>query len=373
MRLKSYYAGTVEGAIALARQELGEDIMLIHSRRTLREFAHLGAYEVVFAITSNPPPPVAPGRVPATEKHIVSPELQVAVPDLSYLKVKKELMSLAVSLEDNLDGTPFETISQLLTNQGVHAELIFELLRELRGQLLYTKVDEEKLLSLLSHAMESRVRTETAKTEEEGGTRIAALIGPPGSGKTTTLVKLAAKYGLTSRRPCLLVSADNYRIGASDQLRSFAGILGLSFDTALTPSALGQLIKENKSKDLILIDTPGISDEELVGYEDWAHFFSSRNDIEKHLILSASTKNADLSYVVDRFRVFGPNRLLFTKLDETATQGAIWSEAVRTGMPLSYWTTGQKIPEDIETASKTQLIDAILKQERRPRSATAGM
>lgn len=381
MRLKSYYSGTVERAIAQARQELGEDAMLIHSHRTMAEFSHLGAYEVVFAITTVAAAAPSPAQVSvAAEEFRVSPMEPAAAPslrapshDLDYAQMKKELTHLAIFLEDSADDGPLGGVSQLLSDQGVHPELVFELLRELKTQTLYNKLGSEKIFALLFQNMESRVRTEAAMTTCGNATKVAALLGPPGCGKTTTLAKLAARFGLSSRRPCLLISADNYRIGASDQLRSLAAILGVAFDTAVTPAALAQAIEENKNKDLILIDTPGLSDAEMEDYSEWAAFFSSREDIEKHLILSASMKNADLSFVVDRYRVFGPNRLLFTKLDETATRGAIWSEAVRTGMPLSYWTTGQKIPEDIEEASKSQLLDAILKQERRPRSAIAGM
>ena len=377
MRLKSYYAGTVEGAIAQARQELGDDVMLIHSHRTALEFAHLGAYEVVFAIT--PPAKASPPQETLSEERMVShvepvapPSLRDDNPEIEYARVRKELMQLAVSLEDSAGGTPFDGISELLTGQGVHGELIFELLREIKSQTLYNNVSEEHLLALVYQEMESRIRIEAGMIASGESAKVAAFIGPPGCGKTTTVTKLAARFGLRSHRPCLLVSVDNYRIGASDQLRSYAAILGVAFDTAVTPMALAQTIEENRNKDLILIDTPGLSSAEMEDYDEWAQFFSSRDDIEKHLILSASMKNADLSYVVDRYRVFGPNKLLFTKLDETTTPGAIWSEAVRTGMPLSYWTTGQKIPEDIEEASKTQLLDAMLKQERKPRSATAG-
>jgi len=361
VRLKSYYAGTVEVAIALARQELGEDIMLIHSRRTSPEFAHLGAYEVVFAIT--PQQPVKPTS---------STEPSTAVCQ-DFGGVKKELMALASSLEVDGRDAPYESISRLLREEGVHPDLIFELVCELRTRMLYAKPSNMNLFPLLAQAMENRIQTASISLDAAALPKIIAVIGPPGCGKTTTLVKLAAKYGVHSRRPSILISSDNYRIGASDQLRSFAAILGLAFDTALTPPALGQLIEEHKSKDLILIDTPGISNKEFNRNDELAVFLSSRQDVEKHLILSASMKNADLSYVVDSYRVFAPNRLLFTKLDETATQGAIWSEAVRTGLPLSYFAAGQMIPEDIETASKTQLIDSILKQERKPRSATAGM
>ena len=380
MRLKSYYSGTVESAIAQARQELGEDAMLVHSHRTTAEFSHLGAYEVVFAITPGPVAMTPPAQIAVPEESTIShvdppaaPRPRDDSPDLNYARMKKELTHLAIFLEDSTNDGPLCGVSQLLSDQGVHPELAFELLRELRTQTQYNNMRAERVLELLCQNMESRIRTEAAMMACGNSTKVAALIGPPGCGKTTSLAKLAARFGLSLRRPCLLISADNYRIGSGDQLRSLAAILGVAFDTAVTPSALAQTIEENRNKDLILIDTPGLSNAEMEDYGEWARFFSSREDIEKHLVLSASMKNADLTFVVDRYRVFGPNRLLFTKLDETATRGAIWSEAVRTGMPLSYWTTGQRIPEDIEEASKPRLLDAILKQERRPRSAVAGM
>lgn len=373
MRLRSYYGGTVEGAIAQARLELGDDVMLIHSHRTAPEFAHLGAYEVVFAILPAAAPLRAADEEPAMAAPATASNPHSAHADFAYARLRRDLTQLAVSLEDSVGGVPFDRVSQLLTDQGVHPELVFEMLRELKGQTLCGGVSEERLLAMLGQEMESRIRVEASMTVVGQMPKMAALIGPPGCGKTTTLVKLAARFGLSSRRSCLLVSADNYRIGSSDQLRSLAAILGVAFDAVVTPNTLAQTIEENKHRGLILIDTPGLSNTELEDYGEWIQFFSSREDIEKHLVLSASMKNADLSSVVDRYRMFGPDRLLFTKLDETTTLGAIWSEAVRTGLPLSYWTSGQKIPEDLEEASKIELPDAILKQERRPRSATAGM
>ncbi len=373
MRLKSYYAGTVEGAIAQARRELGDDTMLIHSHRTAPEFCHLGAYEVVFAIAE------APSTKPPAEREEPSmapppvPKPSHSQSGLAYAGLRMELTRLSTSVESSSCGVLNNNLQELLTFQGVHPELIFELLQEIKSHTQHDHLSEERLLTLLAQEMDRRMRVEASMTSAGNVAKVAALIGPPGCGKTTTLVKLAAKFGLSSRRPCMLLSADNYRIGSSDQLRSYAAILGVSFDTAVTPIALAQTIEANKNKGLILIDTPGLSSMELEDYDEWARFFSSRKDIEKHLVLSASMKNADLSYVVDLYRVFGPDRLLFTKLDETATQGAIWNEAVRTGLPLSYWTAGQKIPEDLEEASKSQLLEAMLKQERRPRSATAGI
>jgi flagellar biosynthesis GTPase FlhF len=373
MRLKSYFAGTVESAIARARQELGEDIMLIHSRRAAAEFSHLGAYEVVFAVTPVEATPVLSAKAAAPMVVPAVPPVRPLQQSADYSNVRAELTRLAISLEDSARPLPAESLAQLLSDQGVHPTLIFELLKQIKARTIFEKPNEEKLLTHLRCEMESRIQTNNEWGEDETWTKIAAFIGPPGCGKSSTMVKLAAKYGLSARRPCLLVSTDNVRIGASDQLRSFAAILGMAFELASTPAALGQIIEEHRSKALILIDTPGISGADVNDYDDLARFFATRSDIEKHLILSASMKNADVTRVVDRYRVFGPNRLLFTKLDETTTKGLIWSEAVRTGLPLSFWTNGQRIPEDIEEASKAELLNAILMQESRPNSATAGM
>src|SRR6185369_16031251 len=135
--------------------------------------------------------------------------------------------------------------------------------------------------------------------------RIAALVGPPGSGKTTTLVKLAVNYGLAARRPVLLLSMDTYRVAAADQLRSYAAILGVGFQVLETVASLAQTIEENRGKELIFIDTPGFAFGDLDSAAGLAPFLATRNDIDTHLVLSSSTKPADLSRMVEAFEIFG--------------------------------------------------------------------
>jgi flagellar biosynthesis protein FlhF len=203
-----------------------------------------------------------------------------------------------------------------------------------------------------------------------GQARIVALVGPPGSGKTTTLVKLAVNYGLAARRPVLLLSMDTYRVAAADQLRSYAAILGVGFQVLETVASLAQAIEENRGKELIFIDTPGLAYGELEDSASLAHFLSTRADIDTHLVLSASMKPADLSRMVDAFGILRPQHLLFTKLDETVSYGPILSEAARTGKPLSFFTHGQRIPEDLEPASRERLLDLVLgRRTGRARSA----
>src|ERR1039458_9506307 len=145
----------------------------------------------------------------------------------------------------------------------------------------------------------------------------------PGSGKTTTLVNLAVNYGLAARRPVLLLSLDTHRVAAADQLRSYAAILGVGFQLLETVSSLAQTIEENRGKELIFIDTPGLAHGDLEDSESLAHFLATRGDIDTHLVLPASMKAADLSRMVDAFEILHPGHLLFTKLDETGSYGPI--------------------------------------------------
>src|SRR5581483_8816885 len=197
----------------------------------------------------------------------------------------------------------------------------------------------------------------------EGLPRVAALVGPPGSGKTTTLVKLAVAHGLTGRKSVQLISLDNLRVGGAEQLRSYAAILGVGFQTVETPAGLAQAVDDHRTKSLILIDTPGYSVVETDGAADLARALTASGEIDVHLVLSASMKSADLTRVVEAFEIFRPAKLLFTRLDETSSFGPIYCEGARTHKPLSFFGTGQRIPEELAQASQDLLIDLILRDQ----------
>ena len=114
-----------------------------------------------------------------------------------------------------------------------------------------------------------------------------------------------------------------------------------------------------EKKDLVLIDTPGLASADLDEAAGLARFFAAREDIDTHLVLTASMKSTDLTRVIDAYERFRPRRLLFTRLDETGSFGPILNEAVRTGKPLSFFATGQRIPEDLEAASQDKLVGLV--------------
>ena len=373
MRIKSYFARTVEEAMARARQELGPEAMLMNSRAASPESRHLGEYEVVFAVESKD------AETPANAKANDSAPPAKMVDQLSsgVADLKKQLDQIQRTLARSSFTTPQwqshspelpDAYARLIANE-VSPDLAREMVERAESRAagppatprgISRRIDRANFERALAEEFAARFKTEPALGRGEHRPRIAALVGPPGAGKTTTLVKLAVNYGLISPRPTLLISIDNNRIGAAEQLSSFAAILGVAFQMVSTVAALAQTIEENRGKDLILIDTPGIGFADLDSSSSLAHFLSARPDIGTQLVAPASMKPSDLTRVIDAFEPFQPQRLLFTRLDETSALGPVFNEAVRTGKPLSFFGNGQRIPEDLEEASPERLAQTIL-------------
>ena len=370
MRIKSYFARTVEDAMAQAGQELGPDAMLLNSRRAPAEARHLGEYEVVFA-TGPADTPVISEDSPGGQS-LSGEKLSAEVAELKReLEGMRRTLTRAVLAPAEWAGAPpdLSDAYAVLTAADVAPELAREILdateeRLLGGRQAVRKAGSRAARSgfqkALVEELQSRFKTEPAMGRGECRPAVAALVGPPGAGKTSTLIKLAVNYGLASRRPCILLSLDTYRIAAAEQLRTYASILGVACQVLETTAALAQTLEENRGKDLILIDTPGYGFGDLDEAAHLARFLSTRSDIETQLVLPASMKPADLSRISDVFQIFKPEKLIFTRLDETGSFGPILTEAARTQRPVSYLSTGQRIPEDLEEATPKRLIELIL-------------
>jgi flagellar biosynthesis protein FlhF len=377
MKIKSYFSHTVEDAMVMASRELGADAMLLNSRKAPPEARHLGEYEVVFATgTGAPAMDDLPGPSAASSFPSAQPPLGDRL-SKDVADLKKELAGMRRALTRSVFASAalagaspdLSDAYAVLAGGEVSPELAREIVQSAEARLSDSRpagkkaapgADPGAFQRALVEEMESRFSVQPMLGRNASQTRIAALVGPPGAGKTTTLVKLAVNYGLASRRPVLLLSMDTYRVAAAEQLRSYAAILGVGFQLLETVTALAQAIEENRGKELIFIDTPGLASGDMDSAAGLARFLAARTDIDTQLVLPSSMKSADLSRVVDSFEIFGPQRLLFTKLDETGSFGPIFNEAARTGKPLSFFTNGQRIPEDLQAASRTGLVDLIL-------------
>jgi flagellar biosynthesis protein FlhF len=189
--------------------------------------------------------------------------------------------------------------------------------------------------------------------------RVVALIGPPGRGKTTTMMKLAITHGLCARVPVHVISMDNLRIGASEQARSFAAILGAPFQAFDTVGALDHALSTPRPG-LTFIDTSGYGPGDLDAAADLAEYLAGNPEIDSHLVLRSDAKTADIVRAAERYAHFGIDKLIFTGTDEAETLGSLFSGVVRTGKPVSFLASGQRVPEDLKPAVSREIVEEIL-------------
>jgi len=190
---------------------------------------------------------------------------------------------------------------------------------------------------------------------QHGG--IAALVGPTGVGKTTTIAKLAAKFILKhGPRQVALITTDNYRIGAHEQLNTYGRILDVPVRVASSAAELRNLINGFSDKRLILIDTAGMSQRDMKLVEQINTLQQSGLAIKSYLVMSAATEYKAMNEIIKAFQVFEAQASILTKLDEAATIGSAISSIIENNLPLSFIADGQQVPEDMHSPCARTLI-----------------
>jgi len=256
-------------------------------------------------------------------------------------------------------------LSQEMQNQGVKETTALDLIKELDAAVSSNKLFRpEAIRSSVIENLEKMGATTRPVRIARGKQKIIALIGPTGVGKTTTIAKLAAIGGLTKKRKVGLITLDDKRIGAIAQLEVYARILGVQMEVASSQEEVKKSLKKLKRKDIILIDTPGISQKDTRQLGELRDLLDNVRPVEVHLLLSAVTKEKDFIRILEKFRVMPIDSLIFTKLDESSEYGDLLNQLIRTKIPVSYFTNGPQVPEDIEVATLEKLVDLILVRKK---------
>ncbi len=181
-----------------------------------------------------------------------------------------------------------------------------------------------------------------------------ALVGPTGVGKTTSLAKIAATYLSNFQGSIGFITIDTYRIAAVEQLKVYGDIMNLPVEVVLSPQQFEQALLKLRDKDLILIDTAGRSPKDSLCIDELTTYLRPDLSIDKHLVLSATTRENELYDAIDRFSILGLDHTLITKIDECSSLGILLDLQIRNKIPFSFITNGQRVPEDImEAESKT--------------------
>lgn len=199
-------------------------------------------------------------------------------------------------------------------------------------------------------------------TPSANGPKVVFFIGPTGVGKTTTIAKIASSFSVNEKKKVALVTTDTYRIAATDQLRTYAGILEVPFRVIYEPEELTVAVQDFASCDYIFVDSAGHShkNEELLYKQK--EFLDSVADMDTQifLVLSATTKYRDLKKIADNYKEISDYQLIFTKLDETGEYGNLYNVRCTTGANIAYITCGQNVPDDIEVFNAQKTVKNLL-------------
>ena len=244
-----------------------------------------------------------------------------------------------------------------LLKQGLDLSLIKKILNDVINQ---ENIDKREIKKEIIYKIMNNIITINPFERVKKERIISAMIGTTGVGKTTTIAKLSAKLLLNLQIKIGIISLDTYRIGAMDQLKKYTDIMGLPFYQAYKKRDLVIALNKLKDKDLIMIDTAGLSHYDNRRIEEMKRVFDNSINISTHLLISAATNETEIMTISNRFQDLNYISLIFTKVDETRCFGPMTNHLLKSGSPISYFTTGQRVPDDIENATANKIVNLLI-------------
>lgn len=269
-----------------------------------------------------------------------------------------------IAAEGTLEGRSGEELlpedsplARELANSGVSTDLIRKIVDTLNT--LPLQGGNQTVKSRLGETLGRLIKFAGTLKLKKNSPRIIALVGPTGVGKTTTTAKLAAMYALNRGNKVALITMDIFRVGAVEQLKTYSRIMGIPLEVASTPKELEKAVEKHSACDLIFIDTAGRSHKDKEKLDEMKNFLDHKMPMEVYLCLSATTKDRELEEILNRFRIFQISKVVFTKIDECESFGNMVNLLMKDNLQIAYFTTGQRVPEDIEIATPAKLADMI--------------
>ncbi len=378
MIVKKYSSTSIRSAIAKVKKELGDDALILSTKRLPRTPNDPYKGDVFQIEAMLPQPDVT---MPEDNLQNVLPDLSIGENNTSignsmesttgWELLQKELGNIKEILYSvNYSDVFSELLQTHPTIFSIYSRLIRTGLSEKRVQMIitrglaandqevttpsdYSKLIYKKLISI------TKVQTPFyKKTAKSPG--IVAFVGPTGVGKTTTIAKLAAKLHIEKKMKVGLISIDNYRIGAFDQLKTYAAIIGIPCIPAFTKDDLVKALNKLESMDYLLIDTAGQSHLDNKRLSELRDIMRLDCDFSTQLVISATTGRFDMKEFVESFKILNPSGYIFTKVDETKRRGGIIDQLIEYQLPVSFLTNGQEVPEDLVVANEKNILQILI-------------
>jgi len=357
MQIKTYKATTMKEVLAQIKTEMGPHAVIVSTRQVKDNSYGLMTKPVVevTAAVDYDEMRVAAGKsakvvssAPITDGDEARPEIVDAKFDITAMS--NEITELKGMMQTLLKANGMEVVREnplrrALLVQGLKASLVDLILSKLGD-----KATPQSVKSLLLKVVHADPRMPK---------QIQIVMGTTGVGKTTTIAKLAARAALNEGLKVGLITLDTYRIGAVEQGRIYAKILGVPFVSATSPEEFKRAVVQFRDKDLVLVDTVGrsaASDEHVLQLKEYC----SGVPMAKILAMPVAIRDTEMEKIMRTFSPLGIDRMIFTKADEAVTAGAVLSHNLLYRTPIAYITNGQRVPEDIEPASPEMIISMCL-------------
>jgi flagellar biosynthesis protein FlhF len=360
METKAYFANSLQAAMEVARKELGADALLVQSGPASDDERAFGRLKVMFAWD----PSARPGEKPAP-----APAVPVRRAEGGLDEIRREISALRAAIQGPPPGPAGvvkaisevdDSIVQTLCDTGMSTDLA----REIATAAKRGQTDNGVVRELMA-----RIPSGEFEPLQADESRTLAFIGPPGRGKTTSLIKIAVRYGVGTGTPVRIYSAGAHGVGGAEQMARYAAILGVPFQSIESFDNLHLALNGDRWKGLILIDTPGAVASDRQEMEAMTRFFARRPAIQRHMVLRADARSADMQSMVSRFKAIQPSRLFFTGVDEVQGLGAAAEIMIRGGIPSAFFGTGPRIPEDLDQVNVETLARSLWKANRRAAAA----
>ncbi len=314
-------------------------------------------------IPQPPQPPALQPAPPAAKPSNIEDRLSTM--ESRLIKLTSLLENLAPTLAGGeMPAVPSRTreLYTHLLNQDVDERLALAI----ATQIAETTDEKDDVWTALKSCLTAKIETAEPFELDFDAKRpkVIMLVGPTGVGKTTTLAKISAQYRYNPnwgvRPKIVFITADLYRLAAVEQLLKYTEILGVELEVTYSPDEVRQALAKHKDAHLVLFDTAGTCQRNMPQMSTLAGIVEASHPSEVHLVISSTTKYSDMVDVVDHFMEVHPSRLIFTKIDESTTYGPLLNTMVKYKIPISYLTTGQNVPEDIERARPERIAKLLL-------------
>ncbi|MDP8206991.1 MAG: flagellar biosynthesis protein FlhF [Candidatus Electryonea clarkiae] len=409
MVIKKYIAESMSEALNQVRRELGEDAVILQSRKIekggLLNFLNKQMVEVTAATPDSHPlqqkPQVsltrqqreeialatggrAPIRTNEPKQTVVSKPPKINdkpktlsnnIKSVELQQFRSELTELKDSVRELADHMKYKSAPGLpeelskrwidLVDNGVNERTAHDITQILFAQLKDDELKDNKLIDKeLKKMISDRIPSvKYPQNRNKNKANVIALIGPTGVGKTTTLAKMATNKQIYGSKKVALISTDTYRIAAVEQLQTFASIAGIPMEVVYRPEELQKAIGRHSDKDVILIDTAGRSHNDSGALLELREFIDAAEPDETLLVLSAGTRLEDQVDIVKRFGQIQLTRIILTKVDEISSAGHFLDIAEMIPRKWTFLTIGQNVPDDILPVEPEKLANWILNRE----------